>query len=341
MLHTKKQEPDISAAMESNTSEIVIDISPLLRVHKDGRVERLLGTQIVSSGLDPKTDVESKDVLYSQETGQSVRLYIPKTVIGSTQKLPLLVYYHGGAFCIETAFSPTYHNYLNALVAEANIVAVSVDYRRAPEHPIPIPYDDSWDALKWVASHYDGNNGGRPEPWLNSYVDFGSVFLSGDSAGANIAHHIAIKTSKENLGGFNLVGIVLVDPYFWGKEPVGDEIKNPDVRAKMERIWRLAYPTTTGSDDPWINPMIDNLNQMASLGCGKVLVCVAEKDLLKHRGLYYYEKLKQSGWGGEVELMEAPGEDHVFHLMKPGCENAVIMLKKVADFMNHRTRIRL
>ncbi|XVF45163.1 hypothetical protein PTKIN_Ptkin02bG0183000 [Pterospermum kingtungense] len=315
--------------MESNTSDIVIDGAPLLRVYKDGRVERLLGTQIVSPGLDPKTNVESKDVVYSQETAQSVRLYIPKGVDSSTQKLPLLVYFHGGGFCIETAFSPTYHNYLNSLVAEANIVAVSVDYRRAPEHPLPVAYDDSWDALKWFASHYGGNG---PEQWLNSYVDFDRVYLSGDSAGANIAHHIAIKTSKENPGGVNLVGIVLTHPYFWGKEPVGDETKDPVVRAKIEGIWRLASPTTTGSDDPWINP-IDNQN-LADLGCTKVLVCVAEKDILRHRGWYYCEKLKESGWGGEVELMEAPGEEHVFHLMKPTCENAVTKMKKVAAFMN-------
>ncbi|XWS62884.1 hypothetical protein CRYUN_Cryun06bG0048900 [Craigia yunnanensis] len=314
--------------MESTTSEILFDGAPFLRVYKDGRVERLVGTQIVSPGIDPKTNVESKDVLYSQETGQSVRLYIPKNV-SSTQKLPLLVYFHGGGFCIETAFSPTYHSYLNSLVAEANVIAVSVDYRRAPEHPIPVAYDDSWAALKWVASHYSGNG---PEEWLNCYVDFDKVYLSGDSAGANIAHHIAIKIGKEMLDGVNLVGIVLAHPYFWGKEPVGDEIKDPAVRAKMEEFWRLASPTTNGSDDPWINP-IDN-QSLVSLGCSRVLVCVAEKDILRHRGWYYCEKLKKCGWGGEVEMMEAQGEDHVFHLLKPTCKNAVAKLKKVAAFMN-------
>ncbi|MFQ6659780.1 hypothetical protein Gotur_028539, partial [Gossypium turneri] len=210
--------------MEPTASEIRIDFAPMLRVYQDGRIERLLGTQTVPPGLDPETNVESKDVVYSQETAQCVRIYVPGTVFTSAQKLPLLVYFHGGGFCIETAFSPTYRNYLNALVSEAKIVAVSVDYRRAPEHPIPAAYDDSWTALKWVASHYDGNG---PEQWLNRYADFENVYLSGDSAGANIAHHIAIKTSKEKLDGMNLVGIILTHPYFWGKEPVGDEVKNP------------------------------------------------------------------------------------------------------------------
>ncbi|XWS39968.1 hypothetical protein CRYUN_Cryun18bG0099900 [Craigia yunnanensis] len=314
--------------MDSTTSEVAVDAAPFLRIYKDGRLERLSGNQIVPPGLDPITNVESKDVLYSKETGQSVRLYIPKNV-SSAQKLPLLVYFHGGAFCVETAFSPTYHSYLNSLVAEANVVAVSVDYRRAPEHPIPAAYDDSWAALKWVASHYGGNG---PEEWLNCYVNFHKCYLSGDSAGANIAHHIAIKTGKEKLDGVNLVGIVLTHPYFWGKEPVGDETKDPAEREKIEEIWRFASPTTSGSDDPWINPIDDQ--SLASLGCTKVLVCVAEKDILRHRGWYYCEKLKKSGWGGEAEMMETQGEDHVFHLFEPTCESAVAKLKKVAAFMN-------
>lgn len=43
-----------------------------------------------------------------------------------------------------------------SLVAEANVIAISVDYRLAPEYPIPIAYEDSWAALKWVASHCNG-----------------------------------------------------------------------------------------------------------------------------------------------------------------------------------------
>ncbi|KAE8686470.1 putative Carboxyesterase 13 [Hibiscus syriacus] len=178
--------------MESAASEIVTDFPPMLRAYKDGRIERFLGTQIVLPAIDPKTNVESKDIVYSQEISKSVRTYIPPNAAG---KLPLLVYFHGGAFCIETAYFPT------------------------------------------------------------------------------------------------------------------------------------------GSDDQCINPIDDP--SFGSLGCNRVLVCVAEKDILKHRGVYYCEKLKQSGWGGEVELMEAKGEGHVFHLHNPSCENAAAKLKKVADLINN------
>ncbi|MBA0573041.1 hypothetical protein Golob_000336 [Gossypium lobatum] len=294
--------------MESTVlEEIAFDgRPPVLRIYKDGRVERSVGTQIdVPPGIDSKTNVESKDAL------------------------PLLVYFHDGAFFIGTASSPMYHTYLNSLVAEANVIAVSVDYRRAPEHPIPIAYHDSWYALKWLASHYGGNG---HEKWLNRHVDFNKVYLSGDSAGANIAHHMAIRIGKEKLDGINLAGIMLIHPYFGGKEPVGDETKDPDKRAKIERFWRLVSPTTSGTDDPWINPFKDQ--SLASLVCSRVLVCVAEKDVLRHRGWYYCERLKKTGWKGEVEMMESKGEDHVFHLLEPTCDSAMAKLKKVAAFMN-------
>jgi hypothetical protein len=57
-------------------------------------------------------------------------------------------------------------------------------------------YDDSWTALKWVASH---DNGDGPEEWLNSHADFSKVFFSGDRAGANISHHMAMRHGQDKL----------------------------------------------------------------------------------------------------------------------------------------------
>ncbi|XP_031266626.1 probable carboxylesterase 12 [Pistacia vera] len=315
--------------MDSTQPEVAYDFSPMLIVYKDGKVNRLTGNDVVPTSLDPKTNVESKDVVYSSENGLTVRLYIPKNV-SQNQKLPLLVYIHGGGFCIESPFSPLYHNYLNSLVAEANIVVVSVQYRRAPEHHLPCAYDDSWTALKWVASHV---NGSGPEDWLNSHADFEKVFFSGDSAGANIAHRMGIKHGLEKLEGVNVEGIVLCHPYFWGNEAVANETADENKRKFVGALWRIAYPETTGCDDPWINPVVDP--NLAKLGCRRVLVFVAEKDLLCARGWYYHQKLKESGWGGDVEVVQINGEEHVFHLFNPGCENAKAMMKKTADFYNN------
>ncbi|CAL9103355.1 unnamed protein product [Musa acuminata var. zebrina] len=255
--------------------EVVIDAPPFIRVYKSGRIERLVGTEVLPAGLDPATGVASKDVL-----------------------IPVLVYYHGGGFVIETAFSPTYHNYLNSLVAAAGVVAVSVDYRRAPEHPLPAAYDDSWAALRWVAS--------RPteEAWLSERGDLGRVFLAGDSAGANIVHQMALRAAEDGLGGGDteIRGLLLVHPFFCGAEPLESESWDPKAREWVERF-------------------------LAALPCRRVLVTVAEKDMLREKGREYQEALKRSGWDGEAELLETVGENHVFHLVDPKSDKALAKLQ--------------
>lgn len=318
--------------MDSTSSEIALDYSPFLRTYKDGRVERLMGVHVVPPSVDPNTNVQSKDVPYSQEPNLSSRLFLPKNT-NPNQKLPLLVYYHGGGFCIESPFSPHYHNFCNILAAEANIIIVSVDYRRAPEHCLPAAYDDSWTVLNWVASHVNGDG---PEEWLNFHADLSSVFFAGDSAGANIAHCMAMKYGEQKLSSINLVGIVLIHPYFWGKEPIGNEAKESETRSKIEGFWYFAYPSSSGSDDPLLNPATDP--KFGSLGCSRVLVFVAEKDFLRDRGWYYSEILKKSGWGGSVEVDEAKEEDHVFHLFSPENEKSKAMIKSMASFINQKDK---
>ena len=313
----------------STAPDVAHDFSPVMIIYKDGRAKRLVGNEIVPPSLDPKSNVLSKDVVYSKEENLSSRLFLPNN-INPNKKLPLLLYFHGGGFGIETPFSPTYHGYLNTVVAESQIIAVSVDYRRIPEHPIPILYGDSWAAVKWAASHVDGDG---PEEWLNSHADFNKVFFAGDSAGANIAHHMAMRYGEERLSGVNLTGIILVHPFFWGKDPIANEVGlGETIRQLMETIWRCACPTTSGCDDPLINPMKDP--RLPGLGGNKVLVAAAGKDVLRDRGRLYCETLKSNGWGGRVEFMEAKEEAHVFHLPNPTCENAVAMLRKIVSFIH-------
>lgn len=310
--------------------ELVHDFSPFIRVFKDGRVERLMGTDILPPSLNGS--VKSKDVVFSPEAGLSARLFAPK-IRNPGQKLPLLVYIHGGCFCFGTPFSATYHNYVNWLVHEANIIAVSVDYRRAPEHPVPVCFDDSWTALKWVASHVNGTG---PEDWLNTYADLEKVYFAGDSSGANNAHFMGLRYGQEKPEGLKVAGIILIHPYFWGSEPIGAEVNHLERREYVEKFWRFVCPSTSGCDDPLFNPVADP--NLARLGSCRVLVCVTEKDLYRERGWHYYEKLKKSEWRGVVEIIESKGEDHAFHLFNPSCENAVALLKHIACFINQKTQ---
>ncbi|PSS26096.1 Carboxylesterase 13 [Actinidia chinensis var. chinensis] len=297
--------------MASITTEIAHDFSPYFRVHKDGRIERFGKPQFIPTSDDPKSAVRSKDVVIFPETAVSVRLFLP-TAAAPNQKLPLLIYVHGGAFCVGSASSPKFHHFVASLVADANVVAVSVDYRLAPDHPLPIAYEDSWDALKWVFSHSDGAGA---EPWLNDHADFGRVFVGGESAGANIANNLAIRAG---IDGLKFLGLILIHPYFGGKV--------------CDKLYKYMCPSSSGvDDDPRLNPAVDP--GLPKIACERVIFCLAEKDWLVERGREYYEALGKSGWGGEREIMETEGEGHGFHLLDPNCEKAMALMKQLVSFL--------
>ncbi|XP_043715014.1 probable carboxylesterase 2 [Telopea speciosissima] len=323
------------SAMESSQPENEIDheFLPFLRVYKGGRVERLVATDFSPASIDPQTGVSSKDVKISPNSGVSARLYLPN-LTHINHKLPLLIYFHGGGFLVASPFASIYHHHLNSIVAEANVIAVSVDYRLAPEHPIPVCYDDSWAALQWAFSHSSGHRDGsdQTEPWLTNHADFDRVFFAGDSAGANIAHNLAMRVRAEL--GVELLGVALLHPYFWGSDPIGSESTEPIKKAFVDRVWPYVCPSNPNHDDPRINPVVADSPSLVGLGCSRVLVFVAEKDILRDRGWLYYEELGKSGWMGVVKIKEAKEEDHVFHLLKPESEKARDLVTQLALFLN-------
>ncbi|KAH7567383.1 hypothetical protein JRO89_XS07G0061800 [Xanthoceras sorbifolium] len=314
--------------------EVSIEVFPYLRVYRDGTVERLAGTEVAPAGLDPETEVLSRDVVIVPETGVSARLYRPNST-KPDQKLPLVVYFHGGAFCISSTADPKYHASLNNLVTEANIILVSVNYRLAPEFPLPIAYEDCWAALQWVASHVKGDGDHDREAWLQEYVDFDKVFLVGDSAGSSLAHHLSFRVNGSDSGReLKVRGIGMVNPYFWGKDPIGVEVTDDFRKQMVDNWWNFVCTSGKGCDDPLINPFVDGAPSLDGLGCDEVLLVVAEKDILRDRGRLYYKKLVNSGWAGKAEIMEVEGEDHVFHIFDPNTDKAKSLIKRLASFVN-------
>lgn len=309
-----------SGAAAATGDQVEFEFPPVIRLYRSGRVERFTGTGRVPPSLDEATGVASKDVTIDPSTGVFARLYLPPPPAAGA-KLPVLFYVHGGGFCIESAASPTYHRHLNDLARLTPLLAVSVDYRLAPEHPLPAAYDDAWAAFRWLFA--------RADPWLAQFGDFGRVFVAGDSAGGNISHDVALRAGREGLG---IKGMALIDPFFWGSAAVGSEPADADFRAKHDGFWKFVFPGTEGMDDRRRNPVADGAPSLAGLKCERVLVTVAGKDLLRDRGRLYYEKLKESGWAGEPELLVSEEVGHVFHLLNPDTEEGKAKTNLLADF---------
>ncbi|CAN8302808.1 unnamed protein product [Cochlearia groenlandica] len=312
--------------MDSMKKQVSLELLPWLVIHSDGSLERLVGTEVCLPGLDQETCVLSKDIIIEHKTGLTARIYRPGSVQTGT-KLPLVLYFHGGAFLISSAAFPNYHNSVNKLVSEANIIAVSVDYRLAPEHPLPTAYEDSWNALQWIQS--------TNEPWIIDNADLDRLFLMGDSAGANISHHIAFQ-AKQSDYVVKIKGIGMIHPYLWGIKPIGLEVTDEARKKMVDGWWEFVCPSEKGSDDPWINPFSDGSPDLEGLGCERVMITVAEKDILRDRGKMYYERLVNSKWRGQVDMMETKGKDHVFHIFEPDCDEAREMLRRLALFINQK-----
>ena len=88
--------------------------------------------------------------------------------------LPLLIYFHGGGWCVGDVAS---YDVLCRQLANASCCAVlSVDYRLAPEHPFPAALEDAAFAFDWTITHADLLG-----------VDVKRIALGGDSAGGNLS----------------------------------------------------------------------------------------------------------------------------------------------------------
>jgi acetyl esterase len=90
---------------------------------------------------------------------------------------PVLVYLHGGGWICG---SPGTHRKLACRFAEAGQLVLNIDYRLAPEHPFPTPFEDCLAAVRWAAQEA-GRWGG----------DASRLAVGGDSAGGNLSAAVA------------------------------------------------------------------------------------------------------------------------------------------------------
>lgn len=109
------------------------------------------------------------------------RLYTP-----AADKLPVLMYFHGGGFTIGSV--ATHDALCRHLSHLAHCAVISVDYRLAPEHKFPVAANDAWDALQWLAAQ---------APTLG--LDGARLAVGGDSAGGTLAIVSAIEARNAGL----------------------------------------------------------------------------------------------------------------------------------------------
>lgn len=100
------------------------------------------------------------------------------------------------------------------------------DYRLAPENRLPAAIEDGFVAVEWLKAQAVAK---EPDRWLTDVADFGNVFVSGDSAGGNIAHHLAVRlgAGSPGLDPVRVRGYVLLAPFFCGTVRTKSEAEGP------------------------------------------------------------------------------------------------------------------
>lgn len=124
-----------------------------------------------SSG--PAAAVASADHTIRNLDGWSFRcrVFTPRT-----DEWRVITYLHGGGWVLGDVDS---HDWVcRVLAASLGAVVVSVDYRRAPEFPYPVPLRDAAAAARWTARAFPGRD----------------HVIGGDSAGASLALGVSLGT---------------------------------------------------------------------------------------------------------------------------------------------------
>ncbi|KAI5082491.1 hypothetical protein GOP47_0002234 [Adiantum capillus-veneris] len=295
------------------------------------RLSDLAEYKVPASEVPDQHGVSSKDVVIDVQTGLWVRIFLPpastdkvsngmanmenmcEALDNATEaKRRIIFYIHGGGFAIMGANVAIFDQFCRSLCRESEAVVISVNYRRSPEHRFPVAHDDCYAALEWL-------EGVKGDVFKPHKLDLSRCVLMGDSAGANIVHHVGAKwgalTHPRNL---SVSAHVLLFPFFGGEErtPTEHRMQNKALLINLENSdwhWRAYLPPGSNRDHPVCNVVGPNAPVLSSLQLPRSLITVAEFDILKDRQLQYAQGLVQAS--KPVRLLYYRGGVHSFHVL--------------------------
>jgi acetyl esterase len=204
-----------------------------------------------------------------------IRIYTPE----GPGPFNAFIYYHGGGWVF--GHIDRYDAQLVSLAKKTNSVVVSVNYQKSPEHKFPIPHDDCYETLEWVAENGE---------YLN--INVNKIGVGGDSAGGNLASGVALRARDE--GKIKLAYQLLIYPANGLDFEAPSYINNAEgyglTRRGMMWFWEQ-YLNEKDKNNPYALPH----TAKSLAGLAPVVIITAEYDVLRDDGLLYAKKLKEAG----------------------------------------------
>lgn len=229
-----------------------------------------------------------------QDVPLGISIYEPAE---EREPLPALVYFHGGAFALQSA--PCHKKLSCSYALNTPCKVISVDYRLLPKNTFPIGLEDCFAAYCWVlenASHL----GIRPN----------RIALGGDSAGGALSAGVCLLARDRGIPMPCFQMLIY---------PVLDERQNSASMKKYQdtpmwnsrlnaRMWKMYLKNGLPVGKEYASPA-----EAVSLeGMPPAYVEVAEYDCLRDEGIAFAKALKDSGI--PVELYETKRTIHGFEI---------------------------
>jgi acetyl esterase len=222
------------------------------------------------------------------------------------QPLGLCIYFPGGGFVI---CNPETHEKIARVIAnEAPALVVSVDYRKAPEHPFPSAMEDALEAVEWLIEMRDV---------LGALRD--AVILAGDSSGGNLATGV---TQRRIAGGQRPAdGLLLFYPWVdLGRNSQSRRRLGPDdflIDDEYMDYLTSCYVPAGRVEDPDVSPLFGDFT-----GFPPTVVVCGTRDPLLSDSQRLVSRLQAAG--SPVEWQPFEGMPHGFvsmnNYLDPGAE---------------------
>jgi acetyl esterase/lipase len=215
---------------------------------------------------------------------------------------PGVYHTHGGGMVLGTR--RTGAEEMAIWVEEVGVVAVSVEYRLAPEHPHPAPAEDCYAGLVWTAAHA-GELG----------IDPDRLVIAGASAGGGLAAGTALMARDR--GGPALTHQILMCPMLddRGITPSSQELDGEGIWDRTSNLtgWTALLGDARGGPD--VSPYAAPARAEDLTGLPATFIDVGSVETFRDEDIDYAARLSRAGVPVEFHLW--PGGFHGFDGMAP------------------------
>ncbi|MCX7356544.1 MAG: alpha/beta hydrolase [Alphaproteobacteria bacterium] len=241
---------------------------------------------------------------------------IPLRVVAPEKSRGVYLHIHGGGHVLGAADQQD--RLLERIADGANLTAISVEYRLAPENPYPAGPDDCEAAALWVA---------------DNLRDFGGdkLAIGGESAGAHLSATTMLRLrDKHGRVPFNAANLVF-GVFDLGMSPSARKFGNAErlvLRTMdIEQFGNAFLPNTTDEQKraPELSPLFADLR-----GLCPGFFTIGTKDALLDDSLFMHARWVAAGNKGELDIY--PGACHGFIAFP--CEQTTRSIRAQIAFLN-------